>query len=89
MEFLNLEDEIYIEKQNRHDFDNVVHIFDEWIECEGISNNYDSYWVTAYGNLMLNGVHQKITITCQVKHFNTKYEIRFEKGRLMEITRIE
>ena len=89
MEFLNLEDEIYIEKQNRHDFNDVVHIFDEWLECEGLSDNYDSYWVTSYGNLMLDGVHQKLTLTCRAKHFNTQYNISFVNGRLMQITRIE
>jgi hypothetical protein len=89
MEFMNLEDEIYIEKQNRHDFDDVVHIFDEWLECSGLSDNYDSYWVSAYGSLLLDGVPQKITATCKAKHFNTEYNLTFVKGRLMQITRIE
>lgn len=86
---MNLEDEIFIEKQNRHDFDDVIHIFDEWLECSGLSDNYDSYWVSAYGSLLLDGVPQKITATCKAKHFNTEYNLTFVKGRLMQITRIE
>jgi hypothetical protein len=85
---LNLGDEIYIEKQNRKEFDDVVHIFDEWLECSGITDNFDSYWVSAYGTLLLDGEPQKVTLTCKATHFNTDYNLSFVNGRLMQITRI-
>lgn len=81
-------DEIYIEKQNRKEFDDVIHIFDEWLECIGITDNYVSYWVSSYGTLLLDGEPQKVTLTCKALHFNTEYKLSFVNGRLMRVTKI-
>ena len=76
-------DEIYVEPQNR--FEEFDFLFDVWLDCTGLIDNYESFWINEQGYLLLEKDTFKISADVYVTHNNKEYVFKIKEGCLDSI----
>lgn len=76
-------DEIYLEPQNR--FEDFDFLFDVWLDCTGLIDNYESFWLNSDGALTLEKEPFKISASVYVEYNNKEYVLIIKEGFLDKI----